>query len=761
MISLYEHNQKAYEAVIEMLRNTSKAAIIHPTGTGKSFIGFKLCEAHPEKRICWLSPSSYIFETQLEALKAATEGYIPENIIFYTYAKLTLLTSEELYSISPDYIILDEFHRCGAPVWGEAVERLLNIYPETPILGLSATNVRYLDSQRDMALELFDGNIASEMTLGEAVVRGILTPPKYVLSVFSYQKDLEKYQCRIQRAKSAEVRDKAEQYLEALRRSLEKADGLDEIFYKHMPDRAGKYIVFCADLEHMRQMKDKAAEWFSKVDSSPYIYSVYSDDSTAEKSFKEFKENQDPRHLKLLYCIDALNEGVHVKNISGVILLRPTISPIIYKQQIGRAMSASATHDVVIFDIVMNIDNLYSISMVKNEMDDVINEFIFTGEGQQIVNESFNVIDEVYDCRLLFDQLNDTLSASWELMYQQAKGYYEEQGDLEVPRRYKTKSGYSLGQWLTTQRAVYRGQTYGILTETQKKKLDAIGMRWNRASDENWDKNYNAAKKYYEENGNLAVKALYTTEDGVRLGAWLSGIRTAFLNGDEFRLKFLTPERKKQLNSIGMIWDVRDYQWEKYFFAARKYFKEHQNLDVPSNYITEEGVSLGHWISRMRGIYQKEGHGNLSAEQISRLESIGISWRSRYDDVWFSFYNSAKEYYNAKNNLDVPSTFKTANGKSLGKWIIRQRQARQESKLVEEKIALLDEIGMVWQKADPWLMRYDIVKRYYEEKGNINISQAVVIDGIWIGKWLSEQRKKKEKLSLEQKKALEELNMKW
>ena len=79
-----------------MLGETGKAAIIHPTGTGKSFIGFKLCEQHPDKRICWLSPSSYIFETQLEALKAAADGYAPENITFYTYAKLTILTAEDL-----------------------------------------------------------------------------------------------------------------------------------------------------------------------------------------------------------------------------------------------------------------------------------------------------------------------------------------------------------------------------------------------------------------------------------------------------------------------------------------------------------------------------------------------------------------------------------------------------------------------------------------------------------------------------------------
>jgi superfamily II DNA or RNA helicase len=103
------------------------------------------------------------------------------------------MNDAEIAELNPDYIILDEFHRCGAEQWGKGVQKLLKMYDGVPVLGLSATNIRYLDNQRDMADELFDGNIASEMTLGEAIVRGILNPPTYVISVYSYQKDLDRY----------------------------------------------------------------------------------------------------------------------------------------------------------------------------------------------------------------------------------------------------------------------------------------------------------------------------------------------------------------------------------------------------------------------------------------------------------------------------------------------------------------------------------------------------------------------------------------
>ncbi|WP_418710527.1 DEAD/DEAH box helicase, partial [Allofournierella sp.] len=162
-LELYPHNQKAYAAAMDSLRQSGKAAIVHPTGTGKSFIGFCLAGQHPADRVLWLTPSEYIVRTQLENLQRAS-GWQPGNIQFLTYAKLMTLVEEELDALAPKWIVLDEFHRCGAEKWGEGVQRLLQQYPRTPRLGLSATNVRYLDNQRDMAEELFDGRIASYMT---------------------------------------------------------------------------------------------------------------------------------------------------------------------------------------------------------------------------------------------------------------------------------------------------------------------------------------------------------------------------------------------------------------------------------------------------------------------------------------------------------------------------------------------------------------------------------------------------------------------
>ena len=559
-IALFEHNRIAYEAAVSLLNETGKAAIVHPTGTGKSFIAFKLCEDNPESRICWLSPSAYIYETQLENLKSAADGWQPENVTFLTYAKLMGMTDEEIAELQPDYIILDEFHRCGAEMWGQGVQKLLAAYAATPVLGLSATAIRYLDNQRDMADELFDGNVASEITLGEAIVRGILAAPKYVLSVLSYQKDLERYKARVRRAKSKVVRDEAERYLDALRRALEKADGLDVIFDKHMTERTGKYIVFCANKEHMDTMMDKVPEWFNRIDKAPHIYSVYSDDPSASQSFADFKADEDTEHLKLLFCIDALNEGIHVENVSGVILLRPTVSPIIYKQQIGRALAAGKRGNAVIFDVVLNIENLYSIGAVEEEMQIAMTYYRSLGEDDAIINERFRVIDEVRDCIALFEKLNDTLTASWDLMYEKAKDYYTRNGNLEVPYKYKTADGYSLGHWILTQKRVRTGDTPGILSAERIAKLDDIGMVWSGYRDLAWERNFEAAKEYYDTFGNLNVVARYVTKTGLNLGAWIARLR--ILRKNQSQQRYLTPERIQALDEIGMVWDVADHLWQ-------------------------------------------------------------------------------------------------------------------------------------------------------------------------------------------------------
>ena len=725
-LSLFPHNQRAYESALSMLNKTGKAAIIHPTGTGKSFIGFRLCNDFPGARVCWLSPSEYIFTTQIENWSCAG-GDDLSNIVFFTYSRLMNLTDDEIALIRPDYIVLDEFHRCGAEMWGAGIQTLLHAYPDVPILGLSATAIRYLDNQRNMADELFDGNIASEITLGEAIVRGILNPPKYVLSVFSYKNEYDRYRRRAEKIQSPWVRDKAEQYLEALKRTLEKADGLDAIFDKHMTDRTGKYIVFCANYDHMMSMISYVPEWFGKIDAHPHVYSVYSYDPTSNKAFADFRSDDDDSHLRLLFCIDALNEGIHVSDVSGVILLRPTISPIVYKQQIGRAMSAGKSSDAVIFDIVDNVYGLSSIDSVREEMDAAVECYRYIdGEGL-IVNEQFKVYDEVRECRALFDELDHVMSASWEQMYDMARQYYSDNGNLLPSATYTTDEGYRLGQWVITQRTNYIKKDPS-LTQERIGLLESIGMSWKTQNERFWDETYAVVKDYYERNRTLDGILTYSP----KAYSWLVCQR------QKYRSDALTDERIRLLNDVGMVWERED-TWQTKYEAAREYYRKFGNLDIPSDYVTESGITLGFWYRSVRNQYRD---GTLSDERIGMLEAIGIDWMSVKTRTWMRYYNAAKRYRNENGNADIPSDHVTDDGLRLGIWICGQRRAKNNGKLTAEQVAMLELIGLSWQRDDTrWNVGFEYAERYFALHGNLNVvANFVTPDGFELGRWLSTQR---------------------
>ena len=759
-LRLFEHNEKAYHAAVRMMEQYGKAAIVHPTGTGKSYIAFKLIEDNPEKVVIWLSPSEYIFKTQLESLKRNDPDFPLANVHFYTYAKLMCCTQAQLNDIAaqkPAYIILDEFHRAGAECWGESTVALLKLCSDAKLLELTATNIRYLDNNCDMAEELFDCCVASDMTLGEAVVRGILPAPQYVTTVYQYQKDLARYQTRVDNLRSPGIQDVNQKYLDALRRALEQADGLDRVFAHHITNKCGKYIVFCANKEHMDEMVSHVPEWFAGVNPEVVVYEAYSDDPNTDKAFADFKTDTSDR-LKLLFCIDMLNEGVHVEGISGVILFRPTISPIVYKQQIGRALTAGDNTTPLILDVVDNFEGLTSISGLQSEMQEAVHRLYANGEGDKIVTERFEVVEQVHDCRVLFEQLQASLSSSWDHYFSEASIYYAEHGNLNIPKRYTTPAGLSLGEWLTTQRRVRAGQIPGNLTELQIARLDSIGMEWGNRNDAAWERGLEEARKFREQFGNLQVPAKYKTKDDYPLGKWINNARKRRNDGK------LTEERIRQLDQMGMIWSVFDAKWEQGYALAMNYAAKHGDLNVPVNYTTEEGEKLGAWILNQRTAYAKE---MLSQDQIGRLEEIGIYWGNRNDRQWNEVYGAAKRYFEANGDLDVPVAYVSPEGYALGKWVRRQQYAyrnpeKSNAILSQERIELLDAVGMQWEKPDSWQHRYELAQEYKRCHGNLDIpAKYKTVDGIWLSRWVYNQKRLlqsgSEKLSEEQKKKLKEL----
>ncbi|HBI61716.1 MAG TPA: DNA/RNA helicase, partial [Lachnospiraceae bacterium] len=204
---------------------------------------------------------------------------------------------------------------------------------------------------------------------------------------------------RVKNGRDSSLRKQNEELLEKLRRSLEQADGLETVFARHMKNREGKYIVFCSGKNHMEEMISHVGEWFHLVDRKPHIYRISCDDSGVEKQFEAFRKDESC-HLKLLFCIDMLNEGVHVEGVDGVVLLRPTISPTLYLQQIGRGLAAGRKKrgQPVIFDIVNNFESLSSVDSLQGEFEQALVFWQGAEEERTKYQCSFRVIDELLDC---------------------------------------------------------------------------------------------------------------------------------------------------------------------------------------------------------------------------------------------------------------------------------------------------------------------------------------------------------------------------
>ena len=359
-ISLKKHNEEAYQKVKDMFKESNKAAIVHPTGTGKTYIALKWIEESQGKTI-YVAPSNHILNQVKEDIEKAREnGEISEEQ-YKRYKEVKYVTYTSLMELSKmesgyDNIILDEFHRCGAPEWGKGVDRLIKQSPNAKVLGMTATPVRAVDN-KDMSDELFEGNIASEMTLEEAVAEGIIGVPVYVTAIYSLEEAIRKAESKVEEEPNEEIRKDALKDIEEAKRYLEQAEGMDEIFAKYVGDKKeGKYIVFCSDIDDMHKKMQEASKWFEKVgETRLYEVSYRKSEELNEDTIKRFREKEGK--INLLFSVDKLNEGVHVDGIDGVIMLRKTESPIIYMQQLGRALSAGNEGTPIVFDLVNNIDS--------------------------------------------------------------------------------------------------------------------------------------------------------------------------------------------------------------------------------------------------------------------------------------------------------------------------------------------------------------------------------------------------------------------
>lgn len=283
----------------------------------------------------------------------------------------------------------------------------------------------------------------------------------------------------------------------------------------------------------------------------------------------------------------------------------------------------------------------------------------------------------------------DSFETKWLDMFQLANGYNSTHQSLMIPAGYHTKNGVALGSWLSTQREAYRK---GNLTPRRVFLLESLGIIWNPWNNK-YDQFVNAAKIYKRKYGHIHIPAQHITQDGIRLGEWLCDQREKYHAGK------LSHKQIEVLEALGVQWCVFSERWEEMFTVARDYFKQYGHLWISPNYIVQENIRLGGWISQQRNkLHSKRGSSPLTSVQKQKLDSIGMVW-DPYTVKWMAKYQIAKDFYLENGHLQIPVDYITEKGEKLGMWLSSQRQAMRGNPnflMTDERMDLLNEIGMEW-----------------------------------------------------------------
>ena len=215
----------------------------------------------------------------------------------------------------------------------------------------------------------------------------------------------------------------------------------------------------------------------------------------------------------------------------------------------------------------------------------------------------------------------EQLGVSWDPYADEWKRYFvlleqfkEREGHCNVPRSYK-ENGINLGIWLNNQR-----NRRGKLEESLQRRLEELGVSWDPWHDQ-WERNFALLERFKDREGHCNVPRAHE-EDGVNLGAWLLTVRQVRKGNMSYAL---SAERVERLENLGVAWDPLEDQWERNFALLEQFNGREGHCNVPFSH-EEDGIKLGRWLQNQRRIRKGTKVGNLSAERVEKLDTIGICW---------------------------------------------------------------------------------------------------------------------------------------
>jgi len=803
------HQKEAIEKITAALKESDRTTAVMACGTGKTLVALWAAEAQDPKTVLVLIPSLALLSqtlpdwckqtswgdrfrylcvcsdasadrsakedeyalkqsdlefpvttdaNQVKAFAAGNKTGV--NVIFSTYQSAEVVAAG-LKGQAIDLGIFDEAHKTTGPKDGLFAfglsDKNLRIKKR---LFLTATPRHYDLRKRDkdgdyrtisMSDEAVYGKVSYRLSFSAAVAAGIIVPYKVIISV-SLNKEVDDELLRrgstLVRRNQIQAKWVANQI--ALKRAIEKT-------------KASKIITFHSRVKLAEDFAGDGAQGFSEHCKGFEIFHVNGSQNAAGR--KALLDGFKGAPKGLITNARCLTEGVDVPAVDMVAFVDPRKSRIDIAQAAGRAMRLSkATNKKLGYIVVplfieqkkgeteaeaLSRSGFDEVAMVLGAMlendDDLVDRIKelqeARGQGGHLnpkrLHEKIQVIGPSIDLSKLTEsidvQILDRLGVTWDRWYGLLRKFHSQTGHCRVNIDYET-DGFRLGSWVSHQR-----HNKDSLTTEQVGRLNSLNFTWDPFS-EQWEEAYAALEKFRNRHGHCRVPHKLR-ESGVSLGSWVSHQR---LNKAQ-----LTPNQTRRLDSLGFSWNPFDEQWEEAFAALKKFRKRVGHCRVTRNTL-EDGINLGTWVFTQRR--RKE---NLSANQISRLDSLDFSW-DPITEQWEEAFAALKKFRKRVGHCRVArNTFE--GGVNIGTWVITQR--RRKESLSAKQISLLESLGFSWDPiTEQWEEAFSRLRDFRKTNGHCHITAS---DDTKLFRWIIRQRHGKGQLTPDQVKRLESLGFSW
>lgn len=367
MPKINELRKQTFNDLVAKLNAHKKCALIRPCSFGKTVMVTKLFALY--QKILFLYPSDCI----PLMLKTRHNDKITKHIKFMSYNKIARMTDEEIANL-PDYdlVFADEAHRLGGEKTKNAFFTLLTTQDEhTHFVGSTATPER-MDGF-DFINEFFDGIEVEPYSLYDAIRDGVIKKPNYYFCALNPKQEIKsRLQKEFKSKYNYDISDEfADKYLSG--KNIMKEYNIYEVdnIIKNACTQCVsdtsymKFICFFTRIDDIKQNFKQIAHWFESAFPNHKLRKteIHSGNESTNINVLE-KIKKEKNTIDLIFTCDMLNEGYHVDDITGIVMLRKTQSNRIYNQQIGRCLSSNKNDEPkLIIDVV---DNLH-VKSIYNE----------------------------------------------------------------------------------------------------------------------------------------------------------------------------------------------------------------------------------------------------------------------------------------------------------------------------------------------------------------------------------------------------------